>query len=115
MPNVDGKQFGYGPKGKKAAKKYAKKHGLEVKHKDNPGYYAESFYNKVFNKLIENASEGYPEKGIKGGTKAAEKESRNVRRARLRNKETGSMLTRKNQRRLTKMKAKIGSVLGLKK
>lgn len=104
MPNVDGKQFGYGPKGKKAAKKYAKKHGLEVKHKDNPGYYAESFYNKVFNKLIENASEGYPEK-----------ESRNVRRARLRNKETGSMLTRKNQRRLTKMKAKIGSVLGLKK
>ena len=72
-------------------------------------------YERLYNKLIENESEGYPEKGIKGGTKAAEKESRNVRRARLRNKEAGSILTRKNQRRLTKMKAKIGSVLGTKK
>ena len=59
-------------------------------------------------KVSENASEGYPEKGIKGGTKAAEKESRNVRRARLKNREAGSMLTRKNQRRLTKIKARLG-------
>jgi|TARA_R110002012_G_scaffold255266_1_gene435033 hypothetical protein len=57
MPNVNGKQFGYGPKGKKAAKKYAKKHGLKVKHKDNPGYYAESedqnSYKRIYNILTE--------------------------------------------------------------
>tara|TARA_R110002124_G_scaffold204087_1_gene370535 strand:+ start:1046 stop:2215 length:1170 start_codon:yes stop_codon:yes gene_type:complete len=41
MPEVNGKHFGYGPKGKKAAKRYAKKHGKTVKHRDNPGYYAE--------------------------------------------------------------------------
>ena len=41
MPKVKGKDFGYGPKGKKAAKRYAEKHGKTVKHKSNPGYYAE--------------------------------------------------------------------------
>ena len=61
MPNVDGKQFGYGPKGKKAAKKYAKKHGLKVMHKDNPGYYAESkteinTYERIYSLLIEEMS-----------------------------------------------------------
>ena len=43
MPKVDGKQFGYGPKGKKAAKAYAKKMGKKVSKKKNPGYYVESF------------------------------------------------------------------------
>ena len=42
MPVVNGKHFGYGTKGKKAAKKYAKKTGKKVKHKKNPGYYVEN-------------------------------------------------------------------------
>lgn len=47
MPNVDGKQFGYGPKGKKAAKAYAKKMGKKVSKKKNPGYYVESFASSL--------------------------------------------------------------------
>ena len=66
-------------------------------------------YERIYTVLIENASKGYPEKGIKGGTMAAEKESRTGKRARLRNKEAGSMLTRKTQRKLTKLKARIAS------
>ena len=57
MPEVGGKHFGYGSKGKKAAKKYAKKFGMKVKHKSNPGYYAESTVagriNSVLSKLLE--------------------------------------------------------------
>ena len=41
MPVVNGKHFGYSVKGKKAAKKYAKKTGKKVKRKKNPGYYVE--------------------------------------------------------------------------
>jgi hypothetical protein len=33
MPKVGGKHFGYGPKGRKAAKKYAKKTGKKVVRK----------------------------------------------------------------------------------
>tara|TARA_R110000824_G_scaffold351071_1_gene537969 strand:+ start:2837 stop:3298 length:462 start_codon:yes stop_codon:yes gene_type:complete len=63
MPNVRGKNFGYGPKGKKAARKYAKKHGLKVKHKDNPGYYAESktemnSYDRIYTLLTESKMSG---------------------------------------------------------
>jgi hypothetical protein len=42
MPKVGKKHFGYGKEGRKAAKIYAKKHGLKVKKKKNPGYYAEA-------------------------------------------------------------------------
>ena len=54
MPTVGGKHFGYGPKGKKAAKKYAKREGLTVKHKSNPGYYAESkdYRDRLYKALI---------------------------------------------------------------
>jgi hypothetical protein len=55
MPTVGKKHFGYGKKGKKAAKKYAKKRGLKVKHKSNPGYYAEdrNYKNRLYKALIE--------------------------------------------------------------
>ena len=52
MPEVGGKSFGYGKKGKAAAKKYAKKHGLKVKKKKNPGYYAESTVAEKINRVL---------------------------------------------------------------
>jgi hypothetical protein len=70
MPNVDGKQFGYGPKGKKAAKKYAKKHGLKVKHKDNPGYYAESKTEmNSYDRILEMLGRGTPSSSAPGHSK----------------------------------------------
>jgi len=45
MPKVGEKKFGYGKKGQKAARTYAKKHDLTVKKKENPGYYAESTWS----------------------------------------------------------------------
>jgi len=55
MPRVGKKQFGYGETGKRAAKKYADKHGLKVKLKSNPGYYAEdtNYKNRLYKALIE--------------------------------------------------------------
>ena len=41
-----------------------------------------------------------------------EEESRVSRRARLRNREAGSMFTRKNQRRLNRVKAGLRKFLG---
>ena len=44
-----------------------------------------------------------------------DEESRVARRARLRNREAGSIFTRKNQRRLTRFRAAISSFFGGKK
>ena len=52
MPVVNGKHFGYSAKGKKAAKKYAKKTGKKIKHKKNPGYYVESGAESVWDTYI---------------------------------------------------------------
>ena len=78
MPKVGGKQFGYGAKGKKAAKKYAKKHGLKVKKKKNPGYYAENNVASRINNLLAKLNEHQfrrgmsPEEGKKRGEEAKE-------------------------------------------
>ena len=49
------KKFGYGKKAKKKAHAYAKRHGLSVTHKSNPGYYAENnnYKNRLYTALIE--------------------------------------------------------------
>ena len=52
MPKVGKKTFGYGSEGKKQASKYAKKHGLKVSKKSNPGYYAESSMGSRINNVL---------------------------------------------------------------
>ena len=87
MPNVDGKQFGYGPKGKKAAKAYAKKTGKKVSKKKNPGYYVESFaenetkmnwQDRIYGSLTETRASKKTQKAVKKA--AAKKTSKGGRK-----------------------------------
>ena len=56
MPQVGKKHFGYGPKGKAAAKKEAKRTGKKVVHKKNPGYIvAHTTYKRFASVLFEDA------------------------------------------------------------
>ena len=78
MPKVGKKTFGYGSEGKKAASKYAKKHGLKVSKKSNPGYYAEATVASRINNLLSKLFEGQfrrgmsPEEGKKRGEESRE-------------------------------------------
>ena len=79
MPEVGGKQFGYGAKGKKAAKKYAKKHGLKVKKKKNPGYYAEDTVERILSRLEEGKQKQADIKSDKELTRAGASSSSDPR------------------------------------
>ena len=75
MPKVGKKTFGYGSEGKKAASKYAKKHGLKVSKKSNPGYYAEGTIASRINRVLFSLSEegGGKKKGGKPARRRAQR------------------------------------------
>mgnify|MGYP003132711611 CR=1 FL=1 len=68
MPKVGGKHFGYGKEGRAKAKRYARTHGLKVKHKPNPGYYAESAYHRIKVLLEIKVQDPKPSKSYKPAT-----------------------------------------------